>query len=255
MIKKILFTAYSFFVSIVAASTIIPIAVFLGLISLIGLRKTASGLMYKAVKTLSSIIIFCAGFKLTVSGTENIPSEGKTGVCFVCNHSGILDVLLLFSSIGRPFGFISKKEIIYVPFINLWIILLGGIFLDRNNPRKSIAAINRGIEKIKKGHSIAIFPEGTRSRGQGLLPFKTGSFHLATNSGADIVPVALTGSYEAFEKTKWVCPGPVYVSFGKAIKTSLTDGGKNRQYFSGLAHAEIEKLLELQRDEYKRLRI
>ena len=254
MIKRFLITAYTFFVIAIAAVTIIPIAVLLGLTSLMGLRKISSELMYKAVKILSLFIIFCTGFKLTIRGAENIPPRGKTGLCFVCNHSGILDILLLFIAAGRPFGFISKKEIMYVPFINLWLVLLGGIFMDRNSPRKSLDAINRGVEKIKKGHSMAIFPEGTRSRGQGLLPFKTGSFNLATASGADIVPVALTGSYEAFEKTKWVYPGPVYVSFGKAIKTLKADGGKNRQYFSDLARAEITGLLKLQEDERSRLR-
>jgi 1-acyl-sn-glycerol-3-phosphate acyltransferase len=143
----------------------------------------------------------------------------------------------------------------YVPFINLWLVLLGGIFMDRKNPRKSLDAIKRGVEKIKKGYSMAIFPEGTRSRGQGLLPFRAGSFHLATDSGADIVPVALSGSYEAFEKTKWVQPRPVYVSFGRAIKTSDPDGGKNRQYFSDRTREEIAELLKLQQDEYKRLRL
>jgi 1-acyl-sn-glycerol-3-phosphate acyltransferase len=253
MIKRFLVTSYTFFVIAIAAATIVPVALVLGLTSLAGLRKTSSELMYKAVKYISSFILFCTGFKITVSGTENIPLRGKTGLCFVCNHSGILDILLLFIAVGRPFGFIAKKEIVYVPFINLWLILLGGIFMDRTNPRKSLEAINRGAGKIKKGHSMAIFPEGTRSRGQGLLPFKTGSFHLATDSGADIIPVALTGSYEAFEKTSWVCPRPVYISFGKPIETSQTEGGRNRQYFSDLARAEIAELLKLQQDEYSRL--
>ncbi|MDR2344424.1 MAG: 1-acyl-sn-glycerol-3-phosphate acyltransferase [Spirochaetaceae bacterium] len=255
MIKNFFVTAYTFFIITVAAATIVPIAVFLGLTSLIGLRKLSSELMYKSMKTISVFIIFCTGFKLTVSGTENIPPRGKTGLCFACNHSGILDILLLYIAIGRPFGFIAKREIMYVPFINLWLVLLGGIFIDRTSPRKSFEAIKRGAKKIKKGHSMAIFPEGTRSRGQGLLPFRAGSFHLATNSGADIVPVALSGSYEAFEKTKWVHPRPVYVSFGKPVKTSDTDGGKNRQYFSDRTREEIAGLLKLQQDEYGRLRI
>ncbi|MDR3355645.1 MAG: 1-acyl-sn-glycerol-3-phosphate acyltransferase [Spirochaetaceae bacterium] len=254
MVKRFFITAYTFFVVTVASATIIPVAVFLGLTSLMGLRKTSSELMYKAIRSISLCIIFCTGFKLTVSGTENIPPRGKTGLCFVCNHSGILDILLLFTAVGRPFGFISKREIMYVPFINLWLLLLGGICMDRNNPRKSLYAIHRGIAKIKKGYSMAIFPEGTRSRGRGLLPFKAGSFHLATDSGADIVPVALTGSYEAFEKTKWVHPGPVYVSFGKAIKTANAEFGKDRQYFSDRAREEIAELLAAHRDGASSLR-
>jgi 1-acyl-sn-glycerol-3-phosphate acyltransferase len=192
------------------------------------------------------MIVTCIGFKLFTAGKENIPPRGKTGVCFVSNHSGILDILLLIITVGRPIGFIAKKEIIFVPFINLWMILLGGIFMDRNSPRKSLEAIKLGVKKIIAGHSMVIFPEGTRSRGQGLLPFKTGSFRLAADAGADIVPVAVSGSYDALEKTGWVYPGPVYVSFGKVIKTSGMEG--SRQYFADQSRAEIARLLKEQEE-------
>jgi 1-acyl-sn-glycerol-3-phosphate acyltransferase len=200
--------------------------------------------MLGLVKYASKFIIFCAGCTLTVHGIENLPPKdnGKTGVCFICNHSGIADILLLFAAVDRPFGFIAKKEILLVPFINLLLVLLGGLFIDRNNPRKSLIALKTGIIKIKKGFSIAIFPEGTRSRGRGLLPFKSGSFQLALESGADIVPVALSGSYELFEKTRWIIPTPLHISFGQVIKTrpKNEDG---RRFYSDHAHTEIENLL------------
>lgn len=248
MIKKIFVTSYSFLFIGFAAIIFIPIVVLLSFTSLIGLRTISTEIIYKVAQYASKIIVSFIGFKLSITGQENIPPRGKNGVCFVCNHSGILDILLLLITADRPVGFIAKKEIIFVPFINLWIILLGGIFMDRNNPRKSLDAINRGAKKIEGGHSMAIFPEGTRSRGQGLLPFKTGSFRLATAAEADIVPVAMSGSYNAFEKTGWVCPGPVYVSFGEVIKTARTEHGGNRQYFSDKAHEEIARLLKSQEE-------
>jgi 1-acyl-sn-glycerol-3-phosphate acyltransferase len=229
-----------------------PIAVVLFIVSLTGLRAAAADLMDKVAKLASTIILFCAGCGVIVSGTENIPPKGNTGVCFVCNHSGIADILLLFITAGRPFGFIAKKEILFVPFINLWLALLGGVFMDRNSPRKSLDAINRGVEKIKKGRSMAVFPEGTRSRGRGLLPFKSGSFHLAAASGADIVPVALTGSYELFEKRGLVCPRPLYVSFGKVIKTAEEESGRKRHIYSDNARNQIETLLKQHEEDFKR---
>jgi 1-acyl-sn-glycerol-3-phosphate acyltransferase len=247
MIKKFFVTAFAFFIVGLVAILLMPVGIVLSIVNVIGLRKISSELMYKIVKLASSLIVICAGCRLIVSGTENIPPRGKSGVCYVCNHSGIMDILLLFITAGRPIGFIAKKEIMFVPLINLWLILLGGIFIDRDNPRKSFATINHGTKKIKKGYSIAVFPEGTRSRGRGLLPFKSGSFRLATAAGADIVPVALTGSYEVFEKTGWVCSRDVYVSFGKVIKTGQTDSSDKRRLVSQEAHDEIARLLTRQR--------
>jgi 1-acyl-sn-glycerol-3-phosphate acyltransferase len=246
MIKKFFLTSFTFFVITLAAILLIPVVMILSAVNLIGFKRISTELMYKIVKHASTLIVFCTGCRLIVSGKENIPPRGETGVCYISNHSGIMDILLLFITAGRPIGFIAKKEIMFVPFINLWLVLLGGIFMDRNNPRKSLDAINRGVKKIKKSCSLVIFPEGTRSRGRGLLPFKAGSFRLATAAGADIVPVALTGSYEVFEKTRWVCPRDVYVSFGKVIKTGSTDNSESRRLVSVEAYNEIERLLKLQ---------
>jgi 1-acyl-sn-glycerol-3-phosphate acyltransferase len=252
MIKKIFLTSYSFLIIGIIAVMFIPVVVLLFLIRLTGQRGISYELMYKTIRLASKVIVFCINCELIVNGQENIPSGREKGICFICNHSGILDILLLFITAGRPFGFIAKKEIMFVPFINLWLMLLGGIFMDRNSPRKSLEAINHGIKKIKNGYSMAVFPEGTRSRGRGLLPFRTGSFRLATESEADIVPVAITGSYEVFEKTGWICSRPVYVSFGKVISASRTADGKNREYFSAQARAEIERLLKLQEEDYNK---
>jgi 1-acyl-sn-glycerol-3-phosphate acyltransferase len=241
---KFIRTAYCFLIAGLEAMVLVPVVFVLFVISLLGLRSAASVVMLGVARFASKLIIFCAGCRLTVRGAENLPSKGggKTGVCFVCNHSGIADILLLFITADRPFGFIAKKEILFVPFINLWLALLGGLFMDRNSPRKSLATLKTGIQKIKKGHSIAIFPEGTRSRGRGLLPFKSGSFQLALESGADIVPVALSGSYELFEKTRWITPVPLNVSFGQVIKTRPENSG-GRRFYSDQARSEIEGLL------------
>jgi 1-acyl-sn-glycerol-3-phosphate acyltransferase len=241
---KFIRTSYCFFIVGLEAVVLAPVVLVLFAMSLLGLRSAASSLMMGVAKYASKLIVFCTGCRLTVRGTENLPPKdfGNTGVCFVCNHSGIADILLLFITADRPFGFIAKKEILFVPFINLWLVLLGGLFMDRNNPRKSLAALKSGIQKIKKGLSIAIFPEGTRSRGRGLLPFKSGSFQLALESGADIVPVALYGSYELFEKTRWIIPTQLHVSFGQVIKTR-PESEAGRRFYSDKAHAEIENLL------------
>jgi 1-acyl-sn-glycerol-3-phosphate acyltransferase len=163
-------------------------------------------------------LIKIIGCNVTVTGRENIPRSG--GICFVSNHGSIFDIVLLLAYSCRLFGFIAKKELVFIPFLNMWIYMLGGLFIDRKNPRKALKTINAGIAKIRKGGAMIIFPEGHRSRGQGLLPFHPGSFKLATQSEAVIVPVALKGTWEIYEKNYRVNPCPVGITFCKPIPTA-----------------------------------
>jgi 1-acyl-sn-glycerol-3-phosphate acyltransferase len=188
------------------------------LLSLFGLRGPMSVFMSWIGLIWSRFLILLSGCELTVRGRENIPRKG--GICFVSNHGSVFDIALLLAYAGRPFGFIAKKELAFVPFLNIWIYMLGGLFINRNNPRKALKTINSGIERIKKGWAMIIFPEGHRSRGHKLLPFHPGSFKLATQSGAVIVPVALKGTWDTFEKSNRVNPGPVGVTFCKPIPTA-----------------------------------
>ncbi|MDR1074006.1 MAG: 1-acyl-sn-glycerol-3-phosphate acyltransferase [Treponema sp.] len=187
--------------SAVIATVIIvsPAGAVLFLFSLAGFKKSASFAMYKIAQMWAKLLIVLTRCKLTVKGREHIPQRG--GVCFVSNHGSIFDIPLILAYTGRPLGFIAKKELIWLPCINMWIALLGGLFLDRKNGRKALDAINKGVKNIQKGGAMIIFPEGHRSRGQGLLPFKAGAFKLATQSNAVIVPTAIAGSYDIFEKT------------------------------------------------------
>jgi len=188
------------------------------LLSLFGLRGPMSVFMSWIGLIWSRFLIFLSGCTLTVRGRENIPKSG--GVCFVSNHGSVFDIALILAYAGRPFGFVAKKELAFVPFLNIWIYMLGGLFINRNNPRKALKTINSGIERLKKGWAMIIFPEGHRSRGHKLLPFHPGSFKLATQSGAVIVPVALKGTWDTFEKNYRVNPGPVGVTFCEPVPTA-----------------------------------
>ena len=196
-----------------------PFGIIALLFSLFGLKKIMFFLAYKVAQTWAFILIGLSGSRVTVTGKENIPKKG--GVCFVCNHGSIFDIIINLAYIGRPFGFIAKKELLLLPFLNAWILILGGLFIDRKNPKKGLKVINKGIKHLKKGGNILIFPEGSRSRGQGLLPFKPGSFKLATQSGVPIIPVAISGSYDVFERNHRIKAVPVRIVFGPLI--SLQD--------------------------------
>ena len=211
-----------------AASTV---AIFLAagipafVLSLLGLKKPMSWIVYRVGQGWARGLIALTGCIMEVEGREHIPAKG--GVCFVSNHVGMFDIILALAYIGRPFGFIAKRELLLAPFINIWIYILGGLFIDRKNIRKAIKTMNRGIQKIQRGGGMLIFPEVTRSKGRGLLPFRSGSIKLATQSRAPIVPIAISGSYEVYEKEYRVKPTTVRMIFCPPIATASPEGRRS----------------------------
>ncbi|MDR2510037.1 MAG: 1-acyl-sn-glycerol-3-phosphate acyltransferase [Spirochaetaceae bacterium] len=205
-------------------------------------RRLSSFCIYKIAQFWARIAMPVTGCEISVRGRENIPRRGS--LCIAANHSGIFDILLLLGYTGRPFGFIAKKELALVPLINIWILFLGGLFLDRKNPRKAIKTISQGVRNIQSGGAMLIFPEGTRSKGRGLLPFKAGAFKLAIRAGAPILPVAITGSYEMFEKTKLIVPSKVTIIYGKPVDASEYESAEAKQALADKIHAVIDTLLK-----------
>ncbi|MDR0301042.1 MAG: 1-acyl-sn-glycerol-3-phosphate acyltransferase [Treponema sp.] len=197
---------------------VVPFGLIATLFHAIGFRKSMKQAVYRIAQGWGLAIIKISGCKVTVTGRENIPKKG--GVCFVSNHCGYFDIVLLLAYSGRLVGFVAKKELIFIPFLNMWIYMLGGLFIDRSTPRKASRTINKGVERIKAGGGLIIFPEGHRSKGRGLLPFHPGSLKLATMAEAPIVPTVLEGSYEIFEKTKRFVKTDMKVTFCEPIETA-----------------------------------
>lgn len=144
------------------------------------------------------VILWIGGVKITVKGKENIPDEAAL---FVGNHRSYFDILILYIQCERLTGFVAKDSIEKVPSLRVWMRYLYCLFLDRKDPRAGMKTILQAIEYIKQGISICIFPEGTRNDGEELsmLPFKEGSFKIATKTGCPIVPVSINNSAEIFE--------------------------------------------------------
>ena len=133
---------------------------------------------------------------VTIIGKENIPD---LPCCYISNHTSILDIPLLINSVGKCMGFVAKKEMVKAPVLGYWLKKYKCVPLDRENPREAIKSIREGAENLKEGYSMAIFPEGTRSKDGKLKEFKKGSLKLATMAKAPIVPVSISGAYKAYE--------------------------------------------------------
>lgn len=138
------------------------------------------------------------GSMIKVTGVENIPKEG--GVLFISNHQSNFDIPIFIGFIPRDKGFIAKLELMKVPSFGRWMKYIGCIFIDRKDPRQSLTALNQAAESLKAGHSLVIFPEGTRSADGTVGPFKPGSLKLAMKARVPIVPVTIKGSINIMPK-------------------------------------------------------
>ncbi|MFN7251473.1 MAG: lysophospholipid acyltransferase family protein [Anaerobacillus sp.] len=163
-----------------------------------GQKNEMEKLIFKTAEKWAYSLVKLTGSTIEVRGRENLPETGPFVI--VSNHQGNFDIPILLGFLERPIGFISKIEVKKLPIVRDWMVYMNCVFLDRQDRRQAIKAINQGAENIKKGTSIVIFPEGTRSKGMEMNPFKSGSFKLAQKAEATIVPIAINGSYKIMEK-------------------------------------------------------
>jgi len=138
------------------------------------------------------------GSVIQVTGIENIPLSG--GVLFVSNHQSNFDIPILIGFLPRDKGFIAKAELLKIPVFRMWMKALGCVFINRKDARQSLVALNQAAEKLKAGHSLVIFPEGTRSSDGKLGRFKAGSLKLALHANVPVVPVTIKGSMHIMPK-------------------------------------------------------
>lgn len=153
--------------------------------------------VYWIVNGWAAYILKVIGVKVELKGIENLP-EGNCLI--VSNHQGNADFLVLMSRLNKHMGFLAKKEILKLHIVGTWMKAMHCVFIDRENIRESLKAINEGIDNLEKGYSMVIFPEGTRSKSHVLGEFKKGSMKMATKASVPIVPIVLDNTFKVFEE-------------------------------------------------------
>ncbi|OCF96128.1 1-acylglycerol-3-phosphate O-acyltransferase [Gilliamella sp. wkB308] len=126
--------------------------------------------------------------------TRLYPDISKIGSCvYIANHQNNFDMVVAADVVQPKTVTVGKKSLAWIPFFGQLYYLTGNILIDRNNKSKAHDTIGQVVKEIKtRGISIWMFPEGTRSRGRGLLPFKTGAFKAAIAAGVPIVPICVS---------------------------------------------------------------
>ncbi len=165
-------------------------------------------------------LLLASGVSVRVAGREKVP-RGRA-VLYLTNHLSHFDVLALVRALPGQYRMVAKKELFAIPVFGWAIWLAGFIRIDRSDRQKAFESLDRAALKLRRGTSVLVFAEGTRSPDGTLQPLKKGAFVLALRSGCPIVPVSISGS-------RWVLPrgtlrarrGAIDVVIGDPIDASL----------------------------------
>lgn len=214
-----------------------PVTVLFSLLALAGgPLRAGTGWFDWIHRTWSRILLGVAGVRVEVEGMEHLRVDGPQ--VLVCNHQSLFDILALFAALPVSLRFVAKKELSGIPVFSGAMRRAGHVFIDRGDRSQAVLAMRRAGDRMREeGLSLGLFPEGTRSPGGRLQPFKKGAFVLAIDTQTDLVPVAVQGGAAILPKGRRRLESrPIRIRCGE------------RMPLEGMGHEDRDEVLHRARD-------
>ncbi|MCJ8274328.1 MAG: 1-acylglycerol-3-phosphate O-acyltransferase [Psychrosphaera sp.] len=191
-------------------------------------------------------ISWLLGVEVEVRIPESI---AKLGSCvYVANHQNSLDLFLIALGVQPYTVTVGKKSLRWIPFFGQLYWFSGNILIDRNHRGKAFNTIAQTVKKIKdRGISVWMFPEGTRSYGRGLLPFKTGAFHTAIQAEVPLVPLCLSSTTNKVKLNRWN-NGKVIIEIMEPWKVEKSDAAGVRDLADQVRELMKNKIISLDKE-------
>jgi 1-acyl-sn-glycerol-3-phosphate acyltransferase len=187
------------------------------------------------------LALVLTGIEYRLAGSRHLPHDRAAVYC--CNHQSNVDPPILYTALHPRLHILYKQEIDRIPVLARAFRMGGFIPIDRRRKESAMRSIEAGARSLQSGNSFLIFPEGTRSRDDEMLPFKKGGFIMAIKAGAPIVPVAIQGGRAAMRKGSWIIrPATVSIRVGQPIETAGLTLDERDELIERVRH-EIEELL------------
>ncbi|MGL9751658.1 MAG: 1-acylglycerol-3-phosphate O-acyltransferase [Symbiopectobacterium sp.] len=176
-----------------------------------------------------------------------VPADaGNYGNCiYIANHQNNYDMVTAANAVQPGTVTVGKKSLVWIPFFGPLYWLAGNLLIYRENCAKAHGTIAQVVQHIKERNiSVWMFPEGTRSRGRGLMPFKTGAFHAAISAGVPIVPICVTDTHNKVKLNRWN-NGHVFVEMLPPIDASAYGKEQVRELAAHCHDVMAARLVEL----------
>jgi 1-acyl-sn-glycerol-3-phosphate acyltransferase len=181
------------------------------------------------------------GIRVSVRGLENL--EKSRSYILLSNHTSLLDIPGIISAFPFQVRFIAKKSLAWIPIFGWSLHLSGHILIDRKRAQSAMKSSKKAASLLKSGVSIIAFPEGTRSPDGQVKEFKGGTFLLALESRAPIVPVSISGTYQMLPRSGWCFwPGSIQIHLGQPIPTQGIPLSEARLFMKRVRDAIIQNL-------------
>jgi len=176
------------------------------------------------------LFIYCKiVYRLKIVGTENIPDEP---VIFCGNHRSFIDAPILKVTCKREVTFLAKQSLTKSKFLTFLGWVFEVIYVKRDS--KDVSALKNTLSALKKGNSIALFPEGTRNGLEKGESVKDGAAFFAIKSGVKVIPVGISGVIKPFHK--------LTVSYGKPLDFSQYKDPKNKEELEIVTNKIMEEI-------------
>lgn len=202
-------------------------------------------LLWRTARLWSYALLKILSIRINIKGAKEL--KGEKGRVIIFNHQSTLDFLCMAAVVPKNFTIIGKKELRYIPVVNLFWWLTGATYIDRSNSEAAIACMKQLAKKLKESSSsLFIAPEGTRSPSGELLAFKKGAFHIAIDAGLPIYPVVISrDAFKLWPKQRlWPkSGGSVEINCLKPVDTSNWSKSDLTKEIACI-HAEIRSVLD-----------
>lgn len=214
----------------------------LSIIATVTMPLSPRGELYLTFAQIWPRVIFWVGgirFRRSVSPLLQVEER----YIYLSSHESLTDILVLYATLPQKVVMVAKRSLLILPIFSWGMWLAGFVFINRRNRSAAFRSMAQAGERLRKGRSVLVFPEGTRGDGQSLGPFKKGGFILAQQAGFRVVPVGIYGTYSVLPRDTFpVFPGNVAVAVGEPM--SPPEPGQPLDEFVARVQSEVARLRE-----------
>ena len=226
-------------VGVLRFAAAVVVSLFFATLEIITLPFHRGGVMFHALaRGWARTTLFLCGVHVRVNGIEKL--QRSRNYVYVSNHASMFDIPAIIAGIPDQIRIVYKRELEKIPVFG-WGLKWGSyIGIDRGRGMEAARSLEEAVEKIRKGASVLLYAEGTRTLDGKLQPFKRGAFNLAVKAGVPVVPLTVNGSFNILPKHSMsVRPGTVDLTLDSPIEVSSDDGKDGELALMEQVHALI----------------